>query len=67
MGSNKRPWSVELGIELPIVAGKRRETMWCEVMVELKRALKCDSTAGREWDHVGRRKAKEPGRKENAG
>lgn len=41
--------------------------MWCEVMVELKRTLKCDSTAGREWVRVGRRKAKEPGRKENAG
>lgn len=41
--------------------------MWCEVMVELKRTLKCDSTASREWDHVGRRKAKEPGRKEYAG
>ena len=41
--------------------------MWCEVMVELKRTLECDSTAGREWDQVGRRKAKKPGRKENAG
>lgn len=46
---------------------KRRETMWCEVMVELKRRLKCDNTARRKWDHVGRRKAKKQGRKEYAG